>query len=273
MSRKKKTVYKLNWKNTIVFTVAVVAAVFTIFLVAHILMDYSHTKSVLEKIREIEIMSSVDDENTTTIKPDSGLSKFDVYWDYIKLGLIDVDMAQFKRINSDTIGYIEIKGTDYSFPVVQGENDFYKNHSFDKKDNSFGWIYLDEKSSVDELDKNTVIYGNKNCFGELSSKLSMLYDDEWKDDDDNYIIKYYTNRYSTLWQIISVYKTKDKEHLTSSFDNDEDFEKFIDSSLKKTEIKFKGYAKPDDKILTITTNSGGSNIVVQAKLIKIKTEN
>ena len=93
-----------------------------------------------------------------------------------------------------------------------------------------------------------------------------------ENDDNNYIIKLYTRTQSTIWQIVSVYETKDKDHLQTTFEDDSDIEKYIDSMLKNTQIKFKGYAKTDDKFLTLTTNSKGTNLVIQAKLIKIRDE-
>ena len=269
----KKTVYKVKWKNLTI-------AAFSLFLLLtflvfgfHLLNDYNATKKMIERINnEIEVKAIVDDEFTKTIKPDSTLSKFDAYWNYIKLGLIEVDMANLKKINTDIVGYIEVKGTDYSYPIVKSDNVFYKTHSLDRSKNSLGWLYFDEDASLDELDTNTIVFGNKNYFNLLQSSLKKVLKDEWKEDDSNFLIKLYTNTHSTLWQIISVYETKDEEHLKTDFQNAEEIQTYIDSMLKKTEIKFKGYAKTDDKILTLTTNSKGTNLVIQAKLIKIRTE-
>lgn len=276
MKKKTKKVYKLKWKNTgIMFAIVLIVLfiIFGLYKSFHLVRNYLYTNEMIDKIKgEIEVNNIVDDEKTKTIKPDSTLSKFDAYWDYIKKSLIEVDMAKLKRINTDIIGYMEVTGTDFSYPVTKGKNSYYENHTLDKRENLFGWIYMDEKNNLDELDTNTIIYGNKNYLNLLSSDLNKVLKEEWKEDNDNYLIKFYTNEHSTLWQIISVYKTKDKEHLKTTFEDESEIEGYIDSMLKKTEIKFKGYAKPDDKFLTITTNAKGSNLVVQAKLIKIRSE-
>lgn len=272
MNKKNKTVYKIKWKNLTIIIGLIIVFIFLLVFGVDIFKDYTNTKKMIAKIEdEIEVTSIVDDELTKTIKPDSSLSKFDAYWDYVKLGLIEVDMAKLKRINTDIVGYIEVKGTEFSYPIVKNDNTFYKNHSLDKSENSFGWIYMDENSSEEELGTNTIIYGNKNYLNLLSANLNSVLKDEWKNDDDNYIIKIFTKDYSSIWQIISVYHTKDDEHLQTEFEDDE-MENYIDQLLKKTEIKFKGYAKPDDKFLTLTTNSKGTNLVIQAKLIKIRKE-
>ncbi len=270
---KKKTVYKIKWKNLFLISIVIIFILTALFFGIKLLSDYNATKDMVSRFtNETEVKNIVDDEKTKTIKPDSSLSKFDAYWDYIKLGLIEVDMANLKKINTDAIGYIEVKGTNFSYPIVQSDNSFYRTHTLDKSDNSFGWIYLDQENSLKDLDTNTIIYGNKNYFGQLSASLDVLFENSWKDDNNNYLIKFFTNDHSTLWQIISVYHTKDEEHLKRTFQDETEIETFIDSMLKKTEIKFKGYAKNDDKFLTITTNSKGTNLVIQAKLIKIRSE-
>ncbi len=273
MATKKKTVYKIKWKNALLLVVVTLVTIFALIFGTRLTKDYSGTKKIIERFTsEIEVKNIVDDEKTRTIKPDSTLSKFDAYWDYIKLGLIEVDMAKLKRINTEVVGYIEVKGTDFAYPITKSDDTFYKTHTLDKSENSFGWIYMDERNDDDELDANTIIYGNKNYFGTLAAQLNTVLKEDWSSDDDNYLIKMYTNTSSTLWQIISVYETKDSDHLKTEFSDDSEFEAYIDSMLKKTQIKFKGYAKPDDKLLTITTNSKGTNLVIQAKLIKIRTE-
>lgn len=271
-----KTIYKLKWKNLIVILLSIILVMVVILGIIFsfiILRDYNATKELINEISDKEVIkNSVDDENTEVIKQESTLSKFDVHWEYIKLSLLDVDMSKLKKINSNAVGYIDIKGTKYSYPVVQKNNNDYKKTSFDKKNNSYGWIYLDEKNNLESLDVNTVILGNKVWGNVLSGALYNLLKKEWYENDDNHIIKYSTSYYSTLWRIISVYKTKDANHLKTDFENEKEIQDFADTIIKKSEIKFKVNASDTDKFLTVTTNSNGENIVIHAKLIKIKEE-
>ncbi len=273
-NKKVKTVYKLKWKNICVLLAAIllfVGVLFGIYWAYHFYKDYKSTMADKDKIHEtVEVTNIVDDEKTKTIPPDSTLSKFDIYWDYIKLGLIDVDMASLMRINSDTLGFVEVKGTDFSYPIVRSNGGFYRRHSFDKTPNSNGWLYLDDDVNIEELSTNTVVYGNKLIWGSLFKDLDVVFKPEWNENDDNFVIRYYTNYYSTLWQVISVYKSDDKTARKTEFESEKETEDFISAMLKKSAVKFKASAKATDKFLTLTTNSGGENIVVFAKLIKIK---
>lgn len=274
---KLKTIYKLKWKNLLRLFIILCAFVLVVslgFSVVMVVRDRMRTVAITEEIKnKVEIIATVDDEMTKTVKPDSKLSKFDAYWEYIKLAMLDVDMEALKRINADSIGYVEIKGTEFSYPVVKSENDFYKNHSFDKRENMFGWLYVDASENFEEIDDNTIIYGNKVWTGVLADRLSVLYKDEWKDNDDNYIVKFTTNHYSALYQVMSVYDVKGTDHLKTSFENGEEKLEFIKDIKASSKIKFKCDAKETDKFLTITTNSKSVNTTVVAKLIKYRTEN
>ncbi len=273
---KVKTIYKIKWKNLLKMILFILVITIIILLgirVYKFIIDRSNSLNVIALAQEkASVTNIVDDEYTRTITPESGLSKFDTYWDYIKLGLIDIDMANLKKINSETIGYLEIKSTNFSYPIVTESDGFYKTHSYDKKDNSLGWIYLSDESSLESLGTNTVILGNKTFANFLMMDLKSLYKDEWNSNDDNFILRYYTNYYSTLWQIISVYKTKDNDYLTTTFNEESDIENFINTSISKSEITFKANAQTTDKFLTLATNSSGENIVLLAKLIKIREE-
>lgn len=274
-NKKVKTVYKFKWKNfakLFLVLVAFVGVLFGVYWGISFYKDYKATDSIIKKVHEtVEVTNIVDDELTKTIPPDSTLSKFDIYWDYVKLGLLDVDMASLMKINADTVGYIDVKGTSFNYPIVKSNGGFYKNHSFDKLENSNGWLYIDDNVSLEELGINTVIYGNKLLWGDLFKDLDVLFDKEWNENDDNFIIRYYTNYHSTLWQIMSVFKTDDKSVRKTEFADESELEIYIDNMIKKSEIKFKTKARTSDKFLTLTTNSNGENIVVFAKLIKIKT--
>lgn len=271
---KLKTVYKVKWKNLGVLLLCLVCIsilVLAVYEVTIYFKDKHSTNLVIDEINEkIEISSIVDDDATKTIPPDDKLSKFDSYWDYIKLGLVDVDMATLKRINSSAVGYMEVKGTNFSYPILEYSDGHYKDYTFNKKENTFGWIYLSSDSTLESLGTNTVILGNKNYSKLLMSSLNEVFKSDWQEDDENFIIKYSTNYYSTLFQIISVYETDKKEHLKTSFENEEELEKFINNTIEKSSFRFKTEAKVTDKFLTLTTNSKKKNIVVFAKLIKIR---
>ena len=91
------------------------------------------------------------------------------------MSFIKVDMASLKKINSNSVGWIQLKGTDLDYPIVQhNDNTFYKNNSFNREKNKYGWLYLDYKNNSQELDSNNVIYGNSTVFDILYGNLTNL---------------------------------------------------------------------------------------------------
>ena len=73
------------------------------------------------------------------------------------MNLIDVDFTELKKVNSDVKGWIQVNGTNINYPFVQTKDTkFYLNHSFDKKYNDAGWVFLDYRNNIDLSNKNNI---------------------------------------------------------------------------------------------------------------------
>lgn len=82
---------------------------------------------------EIKITEVKDNENTEIIEQKEEIQKNNPYWDYIKMNLINVDFEELKNTNPDTLGWIQVNGTNINYPFVQtNNNDYYLNHSYNK---------------------------------------------------------------------------------------------------------------------------------------------
>ena len=255
--RKLKFKFKIKWKNWF----KLLLVVFVIFLGVRIIMFFTNTvsdqkeiKVIHKKTNQTKITNIVDDKTTIVTPPTEDTSKFDDYYEYIKLPLINVDLSISKGINNKVRGWLLIKGTDISYPVVLSDNKFYKNHSLDNKNNKYGSLYFDIKSNLDTND-NIIIYGNKNNDDILLGELNYLFDKKYTSDSGNFIIKLYTDKSTSLWQIISVYKG-DKI--------------YNDNYIRHSEFEYTSVGLAEnDKIMTIVA-TGNNNIVVHAKLLKVK---
>lgn len=72
------------------------------------------------------------------------------------------DIAALREVNPDVVGWIHIPGGDISYPLLQGEdNDYYLHHTWEKKWNSGGSIFLDCRSARNFGDFHTLIYGHR----------------------------------------------------------------------------------------------------------------
>ena len=173
--------------------------------------------------------------------------------------------------NSDTIGWIKVNGTNINYPFVQANNNnYYLNHSFNKKKNSAGWVFLDYRNNFETLDKNNILYAHARKDKSMFGSLYNLLDNSWYDNKDNHIIKIFTKKENTLWQIFSIYIINTENYyITINFKNNQEFINYINISLNRSIYNFDVNLTSEDKILTLSTCNGKyKKLVVQAKLIK-----
>ena len=234
-------------------------------------LDSNKIDEQVDKIKkDITVAKVKDNKDTVIIDQKDTISKSNPYWDYIKMDMIDVNFDKLKSINEDVKGWIKLNGTNINYPFVQAsDNKYYLTHSFDKKKNSAGWVFLDYRNNGIN-NKNTIIYAHgrtdKTMFGSLKSVLSK----KWQSNNNNHIIKISTENENTLWQIFSVYRIPTtSDYLQTSFNNDDEYQKFLNMLLNRSSYNFNSFVSADDIILTLSTcYNDNDKIVVHAKLIK-----
>lgn len=221
---------------------------------------------ILEKTNINEV---IDNDKTEVIE--NKVDKSDPYWDYIKMNLINVDFSELKKTNNDTVGWIQVNGTNINYPFVQTtDNEYYLTHQFDKKFNGGGWVWLDYRNNSKEFDKNSIIYAhgrqNKTMFGSLRNILT----NDWINNKDNYVIKLSTETENTLWQVFSVYRIPTtSDYLEISFEDNNKFLEFANMLKNRSQYDFGTNVSEDDKILTLSTcYNNDDKVVLHAKLIK-----
>lgn len=130
--------------------VCVVGIAVSTFKIIEWKVDSNRTKDQEEEVSNIaEITEKDDDDNTKVVEQKKPDPKTGPYWDYIKMKLIDVDFAELKAKNKDTVSWIQVSGTNINYPVVQTtNNDFYLTHTFDRSYNQAGWVFADFRSQV-----------------------------------------------------------------------------------------------------------------------------
>ncbi len=179
---------------------------------------------------------------------------------------IGIDFKELKKINSDTVGYIDVPNTNVNYVVVKGtDNDYYLKHDFNKKNNSSGWIFMDYRNKLDGKDKNLIIFGHNTGDGSMFGSLTKLLDKKNLSDKNNLIINFYTERGRSQYQIFSIYTIKPEEYYLKINFKDDEFERFkkklLDRSIFKTEIDLK-----NKNIITLSTcqNLGAKRLVIHA---------
>ena len=199
---------------------------------------------------KVEVVEKQDDENTEIIEQKEEIPKSNPYWDYIYMPLINVDFNELKALNSDTVGWIKVEGTIINYPFVQSkDNNYYLRRSYDKTYNTGGWIFLDYRNNINDLSRNTVIYGHDRKDDSMFGSLSNIYTKKWQNDKNSHIIKISTEKENTMWQIFSIYHLPaTNDYIQTKFSSDSDFQRFIDLISNRTMYNFDTKATVNDVI-------------------------
>ena len=245
-------------KKHIVIIIQCIFWLILIYSLSQIVMWYIHNKQNEKIMEEISRTISVVEDGQNI---ESEVKKEER--DY------EVDFNTLKKVNSDTIAFLKVNGTQIEYPIVKTtNNEYYLNHSFDKKYNAAGWIFADYKNKFDGFDKNIVIYGHNRKNGTMFSTLKNILNKNWHEDEGNLKINLITEKDSFNYQVFSVYQIKKEEYyLQTNFNNDDRYLRFIEI-LKKRSIKdFNIDVNEEDQILTLSTCANDNNyrVVLHAK--------
>lgn len=231
--------------------------------------DNNKTNDNIDKISNTKTEEIKDDENTELIStPDDKESD---YWYYITFPLIKVDFTELIKKNEDTVGWINVNNTNINYPIVQStDNNYYLTHSYDKKENEAGWVFLDYRNNKDFTSKNNIIYAHSRLDKTMFGSLSKVLKQSWYKDKSNHIIRLSTPTEDSLWQIFSVYVIKEETYyITTSWSSDTEYLNFLNTIKERSKYNFNTELNTDDKILTLSTcYSDTERTVVHAKLIK-----
>lgn len=187
--------------------------------------------------------------------------------DVVKKSGIDFD--KLTDINADTKGWIKVQGTNIDYPFVQAtNNEFYLSHSIDKTTNQAGWLFMDYRNDIDNLDKNTIIFAHARIDGTMFGSMRSVLKQDWYTNKENLIIKIYSEKQKTQWRVFSVYhiETSD-DYIQTSFGNADEFKSFLKLISNRSIHNFNNLTNEGDKILTLSTcYNDTERIVLHAKL-------
>ena len=239
------------------------------------------TKTIVKDIivdTQIEEKEAFNQEEIKEILDDTKEEVNDVdkysydYWTYSNMTIMSVDFNELLNQNPDTVGWIYVNNTKINYPVVQsGDNSYYLNHSYKKTYSESGWIFADFRSNLNNLEKNTVLYGHGRIDYTMFGSLDETLKSSWYTNPENQIIKLSTPSKNMLWQVISVYTIPSESYyLTHTFENDESYQNFLNTITSRSIYNFNVGVNTSDHILTLSTclDNNGNRVVLHAKLVK-----
>lgn len=187
--------------------------------------------------------------------------------------LADIHLESLRQTNADVVGWIYLPDSKINYPVMQGEdNDFYLNHTWEKRRNSVGSIYLECRNSADMTDYNTIVYGHNMKDGSMFAGLrKYAAGDYWEKHPYVYLL---TDSGVLRYEVFSSYEA-DVSSITYglSFRQAETRTEFLTMALQNSRIDTGIVPNINDRILTLSTCSGAgysTRWVVHARLKMIQ---
>lgn len=188
--------------------------------------------------------------------------------------IFKIDFDKLLSMNSDTIGWVRLNQDKVNNPIVHtSDNSYYLKHSFEKKSNQAGTIFMDYRNTSFS-DKNVVLFGHAMLDDTMFGSLQDIFKNDFFDKKENNYIQIYNKDNELLtYQIFSYYIIEKEEYyITTSFESDRDFNKFIDTITRRSDKKFDVEVSTSDNILTLSTCLGTGRTsqrkVVHAKKVE-----
>ena len=272
--RKKKKLRFRKWVIVVFLLFFLSILTFSGFKMYEWYQDNKEIKTMQDDVvKQTKVKEKEDTEKTEQINPP--VDETDDYWNYIRMSLLEVNFNELLVKNSDTVGWIQVKGTNINYPIVQTiDNDYYLQHAFDKTKNDAGWVYMDYRNNPITFDQNTIIYAHSRYNGTMVGSLKNILNSSWYTNKENHIIRLSTPTENTMWQVFSVYTIpKESYYITTNFSTVEEYNEFLNTIKGRSEVEFSGTVNTNDKVLTLSTckDNFGNRIVMHAKLIKKET--
>lgn len=178
----------------------------------------------------------------------------------VGIPLEEVDLAALKQVNSDVVGWISIPDTELSYPLLQGtDNQYYLNHTWRKKSNGMGAIYLDYHFDPGLTDFYAIIYGhrmhNASMFGSLARYEKQEY---WSKHPSVYLV---LQEGVVRYDIFAAFEAGVQSDIYRlGFSQTEDREAFVSWCLEQSVIDTGLVPSPNGRIITLSTctESGGA---------------
>lgn len=237
----KKNIY------TVLMLICVIVFLFALYKVVGILLDYKEIDDYYNEAKEEYV-----------VEDDGGIS-------YIKL-------AELIKKNVDVKGWIYIKDTDISYPLLQGsDNQYYLYRNYDKQYLGAGSIFIEASNSSDLSDLHTIIYGHNMHNGAMFGTLDKFFKESYRDEHPYVYVMLPDGKWNK-YEIFAAYTADIEDGTFTVFsEGDTAYNKYLE--LIESKNTYKNTVPPEngEQILTLSTCTEDSNDykrnVLQAKFM------
>lgn len=143
--------------------------------------------------------------------------------------------ASLLKKNKDLIGWLSIEGMKIDYPVMQcDDNEYYLHHSFQKKTDKYGCLFVKDIADVNTPGTNFVIYGHNMKDGSMFGDLDYYREKSFY--RKHPVISFDTLYEERNYEIIAVF-------LSQVYKKNEDVFKYYDFYEAETEKEFNKFYK------------------------------
>lgn len=252
---------KMRGKKVILIFIIVIIIGLNLYAVYFMLERDNDKKETLDMLEVIDNSIDIEEDEVNYNINDNN--------DMETVKTVDLNLNDLKSLNSDTVAYLKVESTNINYPVVQySDNDFYLDHSFNKNKNQEGWIFLDYRNNINNLDNNTIIYGHNRLTGTMFGTLKNLLNKSYQESNKHYIYLT-TDNNNYVFEVFSTYITSNESYyLKTVFKDDTEYLEFLNTLKARSIYNFNIELTSNDKIITLSTCSGSNDrMVVHGKLI------
>ena len=229
----------------LVFLVAICVFVGAMAYLLNYYLQGSNNKKLISSLSEMYTLGELGEVEIPEDYPDDYQLKF----------------AALYAANPDVAGYIEIKDTILSYPVVQAaDNDYYLRRNFLGESSQYGVPFVDYEVDLKEESTNTLIYGHNmhdnQMFGELMEYKNINYYREHPVITFNSI--YRDGEYKIIAMFLANVKESDGPVFQYQMFIDGGYdatEKYIAECRRRSLITIQDDVNGNDKLLTLSTCS------------------
>ena len=226
--------------------------IYSLYNIYILVTNHHSNKKEVEEIQEEVIINKEEINNIPTEKEED---------DEYQLPELELDFKKLKELNSDTVGWIEIRNTNINYPFVQtNDNDYYLTHSFYRYENVEGWVYLNYLNNPNLRDPNSILFGHDTHGRNMFSDLKKLYEGLL----GNYIpITIYLENETYHYETVAIFLVE--EH-NNQFLKAKLSQKDLEDALSKSKYDFNKNVDTTNHFITLSTcyNSSSQKVILIA---------
>ena len=234
-----------SFKKTVMILLSLIL-ILSIVLIIKIKMTEHIENEMQRKVSKVLDTIDVSDDTTTPISP-------------INERILKVKKLQ--KENKDIIGWLEISGTNISYPVLQGDdNNYYLKHNYKHEYISTGSIFVDKNYDFNKPSDNLLIYGHRN-------KVGLMFDELIKYKDESFYKEHKTIRFTTVtndnqYEILSAFYSRvyytDETNVFRYYqfvnaESQEDYNDFVNNAKKASLYDTGLTANYGEQLMTLST--------------------